>query len=1229
MEEGRGSGRSKDLVALCAIVLASIWGTWLFIRGELNLGSGWTDGEQQYASVRGERIRYAVWDTPEELLGGINGLDAESQPAISPDGHWMVFSVGERGLNSDLFVGELMGGEVRDVRPLNMLNTGFDELAPAFGPDALYFASDRGGAAFGLDLWRAPYADGVFSPAESIGSGINSPSDETDPCPLPGTRQLLFSSNRPRASRTDFDLYVARPAEPTESAPEEIQGAAKQTPERQFEVLEVAGLNTPFDERDPTLTSDGRTLIFASDRDGSLGGFDLYRSFKEADKWLPAESLVGVNSYRSERGPLLSADGFSLYFDVSDGEELADLWRAHSKELFRVPAAPLSIYEILGLLALLILAILAWLSKRWRTMDVIYRCFLISLLIHLFLMWYLREVYPENGPVETGGTERLFRVRLAPSSGGMPSASIERNGQLELSAQVAEPEASEPSRAESTAALANAEPAEVQVARPERQLQEPSRRAAKLTENRAKSALAANMQDAEAPTERYSESAPLMRVQTQDTGSERSEVASSTPDRENSSAAAEGATRPLPASSTGTLVAQRNPAELGQQTPQAQRIVRQQESGALRGTQVASPQEAFTAASSDAPDMAMPDLTLAAAPERRSGAAERREVQSHSSPLQQGMALPRTGALSLQAPERESEEFSGAARKRSFEEPTERLSSENSKLALRAMDASESGSPSAQPSPSFDASSSLAQAQSQPNRAESSDPNRLHQDLSQTTRPTTSSQSFAALELEAPQAEQPRALPLESSLSPSQSHQVVSMRDIEESLAPLSKSELQPRSFDATAGLAPSEPKRFERKGPSAPAAVPFKTERLTAAASPSAKPMEAAFQPEELARDDLPKRLEQTPYQNRFGEKKLRALDEFGGGVETEQAVADGLAYLASIQNRDGSWGQASDFDRGKYRDVRVGKSALALLAFLGAGHTPESNKEHSQVTQSCIQYLSGIQDAATGHFGNSSSYGHGIATYALAECFAITQDASLRPAIELGIARILAKQDRRRDRRSRGGWGYYFRDDSVWDNDRWPRVSVTSWQVMALESARIGGLEVPAEALHAAEEFLAGAWDGRRQAFRYSHDPARLNSGYPILPASTPAALFALSLLGNDISSSELAPARRFVLQRAPFDYRYNGADDFVENGRGNLYFWYYSTLAMFRVGGSEWARWNAAMKSTLLESQSPNGSWKPLSTYSEYAGDDRDERTYSTAMCVLSLEVYYRYFTPLLNR
>ncbi len=46
-----------------------------------------------------------------------------------------------------------------------------------------------------------------------------------------------------------------------------------------------------------------------------------------------------------------------------------------------------------------------------------------------------------------------------------------------------------------------------------------------------------------------------------------------------------------------------------------------------------------------------------------------------------------------------------------------------------------------------------------------------------------------------------------------------------------------------------------------------------------------------------------------------------------------------------------------------------------------------------------------------------------------------------------------------------------------------------------------------------------------------------------------------------------------------------------------------------------------------QAKDGSFPPIDVYAEEAGDSRRDRSYTTAMCVLSLEVYYRYFTPLL--
>ena len=107
-----------------------------------------------------------------------------------------------------------------------------------------------------------------------------------------------------------------------------------------------------------------------------------------------------------------------------------------------------------------------------------------------------------------------------------------------------------------------------------------------------------------------------------------------------------------------------------------------------------------------------------------------------------------------------------------------------------------------------------------------------------------------------------------------------------------------------------------------------------------------------------------------------MLALEKGGGSAATEAAVLAGLRYLKSIQNRAGFWGRNTRHE--KYGDFRVGKTGLALLAFLGSGYTHEEDGEFQATVQRGISWLIDRQ-SRVGHFGDSSAYGHGIGTYAL----------------------------------------------------------------------------------------------------------------------------------------------------------------------------------------------------------------------------------------------------------
>ncbi|MEZ5973663.1 MAG: hypothetical protein R3E96_02125 [Planctomycetota bacterium] len=91
------------------------------------------------------------------------------------------------------------------------------------------------------------------------------------------------------------------------------------------------------------------------------------------------------------------------------------LLQARSRELFVRPSARPGWFELALLAALLLLALLAWLAKRWTTFEVIYRCVLVSLLVHALLLWWFRDVHPRQDPFEAAAQAGTFEVRLAAS----------------------------------------------------------------------------------------------------------------------------------------------------------------------------------------------------------------------------------------------------------------------------------------------------------------------------------------------------------------------------------------------------------------------------------------------------------------------------------------------------------------------------------------------------------------------------------------------------------------------------------------------------------------------------------------------------------------------------------------------------------------------------------------------------------------------------------------------
>jgi hypothetical protein len=92
----------------------------------------------------------------------------------------------------------------------------------------------------------------------------------------------------------------------------------------------VASVDTASEEAYPTISGDGLTLVFASDRPNGAGAEDLWvatRNTTLVDFGTPAQ-LANVNTISTENAPYLRSDGKKLYFssDRSPSQGADDIW---------------------------------------------------------------------------------------------------------------------------------------------------------------------------------------------------------------------------------------------------------------------------------------------------------------------------------------------------------------------------------------------------------------------------------------------------------------------------------------------------------------------------------------------------------------------------------------------------------------------------------------------------------------------------------------------------------------------------------------------------------------------------------------------------------------------------------------------------------------------------------------------------------------------------------------
>lgn len=346
---------------------------------------------------------------------------------------------------------------------------------------------------------------------------------------------------------------------------------------------------------------------------------------------------------------------------------------------------------------------------------------------------------------------------------------------------------------------------------------------------------------------------------------------------------------------------------------------------------------------------------------------------------------------------------------------------------------------------------------------------------------------------------------------------------------------------------------------------------------------------------------------QGRSANSRSKLAAARGGTIGSEAAVERGLLWIVKHQHANGSWRLQHNVDQcnGQCRnqgriESPTAATGLALMALLGAGYTHQAGPYQSEVRDGLTFLIGQMRkdgNLALQSGGKAGMYSQAIATIALSEAYAMTQDPALAQPVELAQKFICKAQNE-----YNYSWGY--------SPGQPGDLTITGWQIAALKSCKMARVEVDPVVWSNAGAFVNSTTDSSG-FFGYKRPPEKNRRGrqreYNVA-TTTAIGILNQMYMGAPLESDRFDEATAYLFE--------NGVS------KSDVYFNFYATQVFRHRGGPQWKQWNPQVRDFLIDSQDQSstharGSWFFPDKHAKAGG-----RLYTTAMAVMTLEVYYRY-------